>query len=241
MEMNSWDRYLLVVWHCTIGPVLFCLLLICGIASFFLGGPSFFRGCWKMAKYSMSVDGDSSNSNYPRRYDESWGTTNIISAFLWTILFGIWLRMLFMLLMAATHLLLFSDRLSEAMLELAECARNPYDIIGAEGAGGGVGAILTDYSDTNAGETNPTSDFGRTPTPNEPHPCYVDWNKDYVYIYDENGHQRSYIDLFDENIENAVMQGDRIVVTTERDMLVYQLDKYRSPHCISKNSRQRYY
>ncbi len=126
--MNSWDRFLLVVWRCTIGPALFCLLLLCAIASFFLGGWRFFIGCWKMAMFSEIVDWDSGLLCTRQHDDLGIGrirTTNWISLILWTLLVGLWLRILFLTLMVATHLLLFSDWLAKAMLNLADGARNP--------------------------------------------------------------------------------------------------------------------
>ena len=125
--MNLWDRFLLIVWRCTIGPVLFCILTLCGIASFFLGGRSFFRNCWKMASYSFMVDWDS-NIECSHAINLTWEIDFSLSRLLWTLLFGFWLRILFIFLMCFTHLLLCSDWLAVAMLDLADCARNPRDV-----------------------------------------------------------------------------------------------------------------
>ena len=50
---------------------------------------------------------------------------------------------------------------------------------------------------------------------------HIDWSGNLVKVYDEYNTQRTSFPVI-ENIENAVVQGDTIIVTTKRYQMVYK-------------------
>lgn len=57
---------------------------------------------------------------------------------------------------------------------------------------------------------------------------YVDWDDRNVKVYDDNSNiVQRFINVPQlEVIQNAVCQGDKVIVTTDRNIYVYQKDNY---------------
>ena len=132
--MDFWNKFIFLVWRLTIGPALFCLLLLCGIASIPLGGRRFFTGCLIMARFAGCYYAGGAmpycglHEIRGMRYPEP-ERTNPLSALLWNVLFGVWLQILFLLLAVGCHLLPISHGYAYRMLDIAHGVRNPAYVI----------------------------------------------------------------------------------------------------------------